>query len=105
MNKKRNALTVLCVVSSAILAIVGLFLMPDRVTVNINVSGERSYMSKYIAAAFPFLLSVGAAALYNCYGKIFSKEIDSEDWKSGIKYLVFSLVGVFLSLWMFLNNI
>jgi hypothetical protein len=105
MSKKRNVLTAVCVALSGVLSIVCFLLLPDRVTVNINISNEQSYMNKYVAVCFPFFLSVITSVLYNGYGKIFNKEIDAGDWKSGIKYLVFSFVGVLLSLWVLLKNI
>ena len=103
--KKRNVFTIIVIVISALLGVLGIILLPSRVTANLSFSGELSYMSKYVALVFPFAISVFSALLYKGYGSIFQKKLESDDWKSGIKYLLFSVVGIFLALWVVFKNI
>lgn len=103
--KKRNIFTIIVIVVSALLGRVEIILLPSRVTVNLSLSGEASYMNKYAAIILPFAISVSCALLYKGYEGIFQKKIDSDDWKSGIKYLLFSVVGIVLALWVIFKNI
>ena len=103
--KKRNIFTIIVIVISALLGSLGIIILPSRVTVNLSFSGELSYMSKYVALVVPFAISVFSAVLYSGYEKLFQKKLDDDDWKSGIKYLSFSIVGIALMLWVIFKNI
>ncbi|MBE6648405.1 MAG: hypothetical protein E7614_02655 [Ruminococcaceae bacterium] len=105
MKNKRLLFAIGASVISVILCVIGLFILPDRVTVNISFQDEQSYMSKYIALAFPLVVSLFSSKLYFSYGKLFGKEVKEDDYKIGIKYLVFSALGIFLTLWVVLKNI
>ena len=103
--KKRKIFTIIVIVISALLGTLGMLLLPPRVTVNLSFSGESSYMSKYVALVVPFAISVFSALMYKGYEGIFQKKIENDDWKSGIKYLLFSIVGIVLALWVIFKNI
>ncbi len=71
-------------------------------------------MDKSIAVAFPLVLSMISSQLYIRYHSIFEKKSDSnektqdnlqDNLKEGIKYLVFSAIGILLTLWVLFKNI
>mgnify|MGYP003293591639 CR=1 FL=1 len=103
--KKRIVFSVIIAVASLVLSVIGLFLAENRVSVNLSFSGEMAYINKYTAFAFPFAVSLFSSFLYGMYGKIFQKSLDENDVKSGIKYLVFSAVGLLLTVWVIVRNI
>jgi len=134
--RKRVTIGAIVVLISVILSVICLVILPDRVTVNISLKGEASYMSKYIAIVFPLALCIVTSWIYVSYYSIFNKNVDSAetvktkkketeeikekekesidlsqcetleyDLKDGMKYLVFSVVGVLLTLWILFKNI
>ncbi len=105
MKNKRTVLAIIVASASVVCSVLGFILLPERVTVNLSFDGTLSYMNKYAAVFFPLAITACTASLYNGYGRIFGKEIDKADWKSGIKYLVFSIVGLLLTLWVIIRNI
>ncbi len=103
--KKRVVFSIIIAVASLALSVLGLFLVGNRVSVNLSFSGEMAYMSKYTAFAFPFAVTLLSSALYGMYGKVFQKPVDENDVKSGIKYLAFSVIGILLTIWVIVRNI
>ncbi len=136
--RKRVIVGAIVVLISVILSVICLVILPDRVTVNISLKGEASYMSKYIAIVFPLALCIVTSWIYVSYYSIFNKNVDSAetvktkkketeeikekekekesidlsqcetleyDLKDGMKYLVFSVVGVLITLWILFKNI
>lgn len=105
MKNKRTVLAIIVASASVVFSVLGFVLLPERVTVNLSFNDTLSYMNKYVAVFFPLAISLCTVGLYNGYGRIFGKQIDKSDFKSGIKYLAFSIVGLLLTLWVIIRNI
>ncbi len=103
VNKRTIAF--LCVTAvSAVLAVVGFFVLPEEVSVNISFRGSREYISKIPALIVPFVITFLSSSLYWKYEKFFLKEVDPSDLKMGVKYLAFAIIGDLLALWVIVNN-
>ncbi len=74
--RKRVLIGAIVALISVILSVVCFILLPDRVTVNISLKGEASYMSKYIAIMFPLALCIITLWIYVHYHSIFNKNVD-----------------------------
>ncbi|EFA90071.1 DUF1648 domain-containing protein [Peptoniphilus lacrimalis] len=84
MNKK--ILLVIIIVISLGLGIYGYKVLPDMVTVQIDISGNPSNIfPKILAVVSPILLSIGGGL-----GYYFSKEKEK-------KYLILSVIGLLIS--------
>lgn len=104
-GNKRKLLSLGVISLSVVLTVAGFFLLPERATVNISFSGQTEYKSKIAILTVPFVLTCITSSIYFMYGKLFNKEVVKDDFKTGIKFIVFSAVGILLTLWAIINNV
>lgn len=105
MKNKRAVVSILLSVVPLALAVVGFFLLPQRVVIKISFDDAVEKSDKIFSLAIPLLISLVGSLLYFNFGKIIKKEISENDLKSGIKYLVISLVGTALSVYLLVRNL
>ena len=105
IGKKRKILALVTVLLSAILSVVGFFVLPSRATVNISFGGQAEYHSKIVVLAVPLMITLVSSIIYGKYDGIFKKETASDDVMEGIKFLAFSVVGILLTLWAIIKNV
>ena len=107
--KSKKAVSCAFIILSAILNVISIFVLPSRVTVNVSFSDELTYMNKYTALAFPFLVTTVSSCVYANFDKFFANGKDEESLakqnKKGSKYLVLAVFGIILTLWVIFRNI
>ena len=105
MANRRTFLSLCVFTLSAILTVVGFFILDEKVTVNISFQQKTEFISRELALFVPFAITVLSGLMYWKYGKVFGVDVDEKETKVGIKYLCFSVVGVLLILWVIINNV
>jgi hypothetical protein len=105
VKNKRTTISLLAVFVPLVLAIVGYILLPQRVFVEISFDDAIQKSDKIFSLIIPLFISLIGALMYFNFGKIIKKEISADDLKTGIKYLVFSLVGTALIIYLLVRNL
>jgi hypothetical protein len=105
VKNKRTIISLLAVFVPLVLAVVGYILLPQRVVVEISFDDAIQKSDKIFSLIIPLFISFIGALMYFNFGKIIKKEISGDDLKTGIKYLVFSLLGTALIIYLLVRNL